>query len=158
MVDRSHLYERVPREYRDDPSRFALGPQDKVCLDRWLAGETQADIAKALGVSASRVGQRISCAVWHIERQVRREPSGRWLDRQHKPILMTAAEEARWWGNWLRTTRCAGNLGKADDGMFFYRWSSRSGKLRKHIASYDLATFAREVAAWEDTVKWTVSI
>lgn len=156
MVDRSHLYERVPQAYRDDPSRFALNPLDRTCLDRWLAGETQASIAEALGVSAGRCGQRIDRAVRRIKNQIRRATSGQWLDRHHEPIL-TAAEEARWWRNWLRTTRCMGRFSKAEDGMLLYRWRSPTGKLSKHIASYDLVTFAREVSGWEAIVKGIAS-
>ena len=154
MADRSFQYERVPQAYRDDPSRFALSPLDRVCLDRWLAGETQASIAKDMGVSSSRIGARIFRAERHIKQQIRRAASGPW--EGGVPVL-TAGEEERWWKAWLLQEPRYSRVRKAADGMLKYRWRSRSGNLSKHIASYDLVTFAREVAAWEGIVKGIAS-
>lgn len=67
--DRSVLYERVPQAYRDDPAQFAayLLPIERECLDRWLAGETNAAIGADLGVSGGRVQQRRDRAVRRIK-------------------------------------------------------------------------------------------
>jgi len=154
VADRSHLYERVPQAYRDDPSRFALNPLDRTCLDRWLAGETQASIAEALGVSAGRISQRIFRAERHIQRQITREVR---RQREGIPMVLTAAEEERWWEAWLLRTTFAGKvavpLRRTKRGALVYNWRSRSGNLSKSILSYDIAAFAREVQAWEEIVR-----